>query len=156
MLGVELGGPAEEAIGHAAERVMHHVGAADLAEPAQAKKAAPPDRQTAVHQAIVDQYVGEAEGGHAGADAETQRRGERARELAADEDQHDRHRRVHRREHVVALEAAVPRFVVRTVDRPERAVPHAAVKHAGPRLHQRGDDRRDGQHDPEVRGEAHL
>jgi hypothetical protein len=149
----ELGGAAEEAVGNPAERVVDHVGAAYLAEPARAQE--PGDREATVHQTVVNQHVCQAERRHPRAHTETERRGKRPGQAAANDDQHHGHGRVNGGEQIVALEAAVTRLMMGAMDRPERAVPDPSVENAGPGLHGGGDGRADGEHQAEVCGEAH-
>jgi hypothetical protein len=149
----ELARPEEEAEGHAALGVMDRVSVADPPHRVEAKEER--DRQPPVHQAVVHDDVGEAEGRHAGADPDRHSGGD-AVQVATHHDEDHRDRRVQRRERVVLLEAAAAARVVRAVYGPEPVVPHAAVEQARPRLHQRGDDEGDAGTDRDERGGAEL
>jgi hypothetical protein len=114
----------------------------DAAQPGEASEER--DRQPAVHEPVVHDHVGDAERGHAGADAD--RDGcRRSVQIAANHHERGREGRMHGGQDVVGLESPVALRVVRTMDAPERVVPHAAVEDPSPGLHRRGDRHRDGE-----------
>jgi hypothetical protein len=96
------------------------------------------DRQSLVHEAVVDDEVGEAEQGHSRSDADQNRADRAVDELAAPDDEPHRDRDVEAREQIVSFESAESRSMMRLVDRPQRAVPDLAVEEACPWLHEAG------------------
>jgi hypothetical protein len=96
-------------------------------------------RQPAVNEAVVNDHVREAEGSHAAAGTDGDRR-QRAVEVAAQHHEEHRDGRVSRRERVVQLEASLAARVMRAMDAPEPMVPHATVEEPRPGLHRAPDD----------------
>ena len=114
----------------------------DAAQPAEAREER--DRQSPVHEPVVDDHVRDAERRHAGADAD---RDGRRRSVQVASDHHERRGDggMQRRERVVRLEPAASVRVVRAMNAPERVVPNAIVEDASPWLHRRRDRQGDGE-----------
>jgi len=113
----------------------------DAAQPGEAREER--DRQSPVHEPVVDDHVRDAERRHAGANADGDGR---CRSVQVASNHHERRGDggMQRRERVVRLEPAASVRVVRAMNAPERVVPHAIVEDASPRLHRRRDGHRDG------------
>lgn len=114
----------------------------DAAQPGEAREER--DRQPSVYEPVVNDHVGDAERGHAGTGAD--RDGcRRSVQVASNHHERGRDGGMHGGQRVVRLEPTVALRVVRTMDAPERVVPHAPVEDPSPGLHRRGDRYRDGE-----------
>ena len=113
-----------------------------VADPAQRRDAQHErDGKAAVHQAVVDEHVSEAEQRHSGARSDCHDR-EKTVQVTPDHDERGGDRGVGRREGVVGLEAAGATRVMRAVDAPEAVVPQSPVQEARPGLHRGSHDER--------------
>jgi len=110
------------------------------AKVAETKKAA--HRQALVNEPVVDHEVGESEQRHPDTDAENDLT-KRARVCAAAvKNKRDRNGRMKDRKRVVRFHPAATLLMMRSVHRPQNAVPHFPVQEAGPQLHAEGDQKR--------------
>ena len=92
-------------------------------------------RKPAMHEAIVNDHIRNAEERHSYTTAVRDLAQQRRRGRASVEDEPESNGRMQYRQRVVGFEAPAPRRMVRPVDRPEDPVPHATVKHRRPKIH---------------------
>lgn len=109
-----------------------------------------------VHEPVVHDDVGDAEGRHPDAQAVGDLPPPPRSREAPVEDRSHRDRSVEDAERVVRLEVPCARLVMRSVDAPEPAVPHPPVKERCPRLHEERDDQSDRRPDERGVEGAHL
>ena len=93
--------------------------------------------QSSMHEAVVHDHVGEAEGGHAGADPDGNRRRSSV-QITSNHHQCGSDRRVQHGQRVVAFEPTDAARVVGSMHPVEPAMPDAPMEHACPWLHGSG------------------
>lgn len=138
----ELERAKEERIGRAAldTCMMHAVGIDDAADARDTRE--PANRDATMHEAIVDEEIGETEDRSAEAHPERYLSPDANRAAATVQNERDREGGVENGERVVQLERAVPWQMMRAMDREEHAVPEPAVKETRPQVHEHRHDER--------------
>jgi hypothetical protein len=101
--------------------------------------------QTSVNQSVVHHKVRKAEQAHSEPHAERQFARDRGARGGPPQQQRNGQRRVQKAEHVVGLEAAAARRMMRSMHPPQPRVPNAPMQDRGPKVHEQRGSRGDGQ-----------